>query len=243
VNTIFIFFILSFAVPGFVVVYGQSNVDLPQLTALNNTTTSDIFGNVISQYASGLRFKDVMPVALGILAFSYFIWKTSSILSKREVFSQNLKYTASGTPESILKSRISYVVKYVAIFPIIMYGWVVVCFFFMYALNTSLSYEILTMIMVGIITASRIAAHWNEKLAEDIMKFLPFNLLFTLLLNPNLNSEKIIDSIPGFIPIMLELTIFIGFIGILEGIMKLIYFFIHKYRHRSDDANLPIGSS
>jgi len=42
---------------------------------------------------------------------------------------------------------------------------------------------------------------------------------------------------------MLELTIFIGFIGILEGIMKLIYFFIHKYRHRSDDANLPIESS
>lgn len=242
-NTIFIFFILSFAVPGFVIVYGQSNVDLPQLTALNSTNTSDIFGNVISQYASGLRFKDVLPVALGILAFSYFIWKTSAILSKREVFSQNLKYTASGTPEPILKGRIFYVVKYVAIFPIIMYGWVVVCFFFMYALNTSLSYDILTMIMVGIVTASRIAAHWNEKLAEDIMKFLPFNLLFTLLLNPNLNSDKIISSIPGFIPIMLELTIFIGFIGILEGIMKLIYFFIHKYRHRSDDTNLPIEPS
>lgn len=75
------------------------------------------------------------------------------------------------------------------------------------------------------------------------MKFLPFNLLFTLLLNPNLNSEKIIDSIPGFLPIMLELTIFIGFIGILEAIMKSIYFFMRKYRHRSDDANLSIEPS
>jgi len=240
VNKIILFFILGFVAPNFLVVYGQSNVDPLQLTISNNTNTSYIFGNLISEYASGVRFKDVIPMALGILAFSYFIWKTSSILSKREVFSQNLKYTSSGTPESILKTRIFYVVKYVAIFPIIMYGWVVVCFFFMYALNTSLNYDILTMIMVGIVTATRIAAHWNEKLAEDIMKFLPFNLLFTLLLNPNLNFDKIISSIPGFIPIMLELTIFIGFIGVLEGIMKLIHFFIDKYRHRFDNTNLPI---
>jgi len=99
----------------------------------------------------------------------------------------------------------------------------------------------LTMIMVGIITATRIAAHWNEKLAEDIMKFLPFNLLFTLLLNPNLNTEKIIQSLPGFPPIMLELTIFIGFVGILEGILKSIGFFKRKFYHSFDDSNLPIG--
>jgi hypothetical protein len=242
VNKIFILFILSFAVPGFLVIYGQSNVDLTQLNAPNNTT-SNPFENIILQYASGVRFKDVLPVAIGILAFSYFIWKTSSILSKREVFSQKLRYTASGTPQSLIKTRIFYVVKYVVIFPMIMYGWVVVCFFFMYALNTSLNYDVLTLIMVGIITASRISAHWNEKLAEDIMKFLPFNLLFTLLLNPNLNSDKIIDSIPGFLPIMLELTIFIGFVGILEVILKLTYFLVNKIRHHSDDDSLPIQST
>jgi len=239
VNKIFILFILSFAVPDFLFVYGQSNTDLMPLNTPNNTSTSNLFENAILQYASGVRFKDVLPVAIGILAFSYFIWKTSSILSKREVFPHKLRYTASGIPQSLIKSRIFYAVKYIVIFPIIMYGWVVVCFFFMYALNTSLSYDILTLIMVGIITASRIAAHWNEKLAEDIMKFLPFNLLFTLLLNPNLNSEKIIDSIPGFLPIMLELTIFIGFIGLLEVIMKVTYFLVGKIRHHSDDS-LPI---
>ena len=241
-NKIFILFILSFAVPGFLVIYGQSNVDLTQLNAPNNTA-SNPFENIISQYASGIRFKDVLPVAIGILAFSYFIWKTSSILSKREVFSQKLRYTASGTPQSLIKTRIFYAVKYVVIFPMIMYGWVVVCFFFMYALNTSLSYDVLTLMMVGIIVASRISAHWNEKLAEDIMKFLPFNLLFTLLLNPNLNSDKIIDSIPGFLPIMLELTIFIGFVGILEVILKLTYFLVNKIRHHSDDDSLPIQST
>lgn len=156
VNKIILFFILSFAVPGFLVIYGQPNENLLSLNASNNSDSSNIFENVFSQYASGIRFKDVIPVALGILAFSYFIWKTSSILSKREVFSQNIKYTAGGVPESLIKTRIFYVVKYVLVFPIMMYGWVVVCFFFMYALNTSLSFDILTMIMVGIITASRI---------------------------------------------------------------------------------------
>jgi hypothetical protein len=241
-NKFFILFILGFVIPGFLYVYGQSSVDLISSNTPNNST-SNIFENIISQYASGIRFKDVMPVAIGILAFSYFIWKTSSILSKREMFSEKLRYTASGTTKSLTKIKIFYVVKNVLIFPTMMYGWVVVCFFFMFALNTSLSSEILTAIMIGIITATRIAAHWNEKLAEDIMKFLPFNLLFTLLLNPNLSFDKIAISIHGFLPIMLELTIFIGFIMILEVILKVTYFIVSKIRHSSDKGNLPIGST
>lgn len=239
-NKIFILVILSFAVPGFLSTYGQLNTDSTSLTASNNTASSNIFEHAISEYVSGVRFKDVLPVAIGILGFSYFIWKTSSILSKREVFRQKTRYTASGTPPSLSKKRISYVVKYVLIFPIIMYGWVVVCFFFMWTLNTSLSIDVLTLIMVGIISASRISAHWNEKLAEDIMKFLPFNLLFTLLLNPNLDFNKISEAIYHFPPVMLELTIFILFVGILEAILKIIYFIVSKIRHSSDKGNLPI---
>lgn len=240
-NKIFVLFILSFAIPGFLSVYGQSS-DPVTLDAANNTT-SNLFENAISQYVSGVRFKDVLPVAIGILAFSYFIWKTSSILSRREVFRQKTKYTASGDTSPLNKKRISYAVKYVLIFPIMMYGWVVVCFFFMWTLNTSLTIDILTLVMIGIISASRVAAHWNEKLAEDIMKFLPFNLLFTLLLNPNLDFNKISEAIYNFPPVMLELTIFIAFVGILEVILKLTYFIVSKIRHSSDKGNLPIESA
>jgi hypothetical protein len=240
-NKIFILFILSFAIPGFLVVYGQSNNEDLKTTDISNESTSlNIFEYAISQYNIGVKFKDVLPVAIGILLFSYFIWKTSSILSRREVFKQKITYTASGTTPSLSKQRISYVVKYILIFPIIMYGWVVVCFFFMWTLNTSLNVDILTLIMVGIISASRIAAHWNEKLAEDIMKFLPFNLLFTLLLNPNLDFVKIVEAIHNFPPVMLELTIFIAFLGVLEAILKLIYFTLRKIRSSSDKGNLPI---
>ena len=218
-NKIFILFVLSFTVPGFLV-YGQSNnEDLKTVNVSNEPISSNIFEYIISQYDIGVKFKDVLPVAIGILLFSYFIWKTSYFLSRREVFRQKITYTASGAPQSLNKNRIFYVVKYILIFPIIMYGWVVVCFFFMWTLNTSLNFDILTLIMVGIISASRIAAHWNEKLAEDIMKFLPFNLLFTLLLNPNLDFDKIVDAIHNFPPVMLELTIFIAFLGVLEGFL------------------------
>jgi hypothetical protein len=243
-NKIFILFILSFAIPGLLVTYGQSNnEDLKTINVSKEHTPSNIFEYAISQYEVGVKFKDVLPVAIGILLFSYFIWKTSSILSRREVFKQKITYTASGAPPSLNKQRISYVVKYILIFPIIMYGWVVVCFFFMWTLNTSLNVDILTLIMVGIISASRIAAHWNEKLAEDIMKFLPFNLLFTLLLNPNLDFNKIVNAVHDFPPVMLELTIFIAFLGVLEAILKLIYFTLHKIRNSSDKGNLPIGST
>jgi len=238
-NKIFVLLILSLSIPVILVAYGQSNDVTDATNAQNDSAKPSLLEYVVSQYEHGIRFKDVLPVAIGILGFSYFIWKMAYFLSRREVFTKRLRYTAGGTQRSLVQQRIFYVVKYVVIFPIIMYGWVVVCFFFMYALNTSLSYDVLTLMMVGIITAARIAAHWNEKLAEDIMKFLPFNLLFTLLYNPALDFETIFSTVEQFPSIMLELTIFILFIGVLEGILKLIYFVVSKSRHQSNE-NIPI---
>lgn len=239
-NKIFILFIVSlFAIPGFLTAYSQQNVGQDNIST-NNTQSQNIFDQVASDYQNGIKFKDVIPVAIGILAFSYFIWKSGKVLSKREVFTSKRKYTAEGTEISARRKKVIYAIKYVLIFPIILYGWVVVCFFFMYALNTSLSFGTLVLIMVGIISASRIAAHWNESLAEDIMKFLPFNLLFTLLINPVLDTSKILSSLQHFPVVLLELTIFIGFTSILELILKLIYFLVSKSRQPSTDLNSPI---
>lgn len=241
-NKIYRIFIVSFfVIPGFLAAYGQQNaIQDSTPSATNNASSQNIFDQVVSDYQNGVRFKDVIPVAIGILAFSYFIWKTSSILSKREIFLSKTRYTAEGITISRRRKNILFLVKYLVIFPMIMYGWVVVCFFFMYALNTSLSFGTLVLMMVGIISASRIAAHWNEKLAEDIMKFLPFNLLFTLLINPVLDSDKFFSSVEHFPIILLELTIFIGFTGALEGILKLIHFLVSKRRHPSTDLSSPI---
>ena len=237
-----LFIVILVSIPGLLGAHGLQNAvqNNASYNITNNTSSQNIFEEVISDYQHGVKFKDVIPVAIGILAFSYFIWKTSSILSKREVFKSKNKFTAEGTSISPRRGEIVYVVKYVVVFPIIMYGWVVVCFFFMYALNTSLSFGALALMMVGIISASRIAAHWNEKLAEDIMKFLPFNLLFTLLINPNLNFTQFLGSVERFPIILLELTIFIGFTGVLEGILKLAYFLVSKRRHSPTDPNAPI---
>ena len=231
-NKIHLLIILSFfIVPSFLTVYGQPfGIQVNNTNDLNNATSQDLFQDVVSMYEGGVKFKEVIPVAIGILAFSFFIWKTAKFLSKREPITLNRISRISVENISERKRIALYVTKYVLIFPIAMYCWVVVCFFFMYALNTSLSFGVLTLMMVGIITASRIAAHFNESLAEDIMKFLPFNLLFTLLYNPYLDFNKIMLSVRHFPVIMLELTIFIGFVAIIELILKVAYFAVKKTR-------------
>lgn len=242
-NKIFTLCVVSlFAIPGIVAVHGQQNVVQNNTFTIpaNNTSLQNIFEEVISDYQHGVKFREILPVAIGILAFSYFIWKSATVLSRREVFPSKNKYSAEGIEVSPRRRKIIHLIKYLVIFPLIVYGWVVVCFFFMYALNTSLSFGTLVLIMVGIISASRIAAHWNEKLAEDIMKFLPFNLLFTLLLNPVLDTTKILSSVEHFPIVLLELTVFIGFTGILEGILKLTHFLVTRSRHTSTDLSPPI---
>jgi len=66
------------------------------------------------------------------------------------------------------------------------------------------------------------------------MKFLPFNLLFTLLINPVLDFDKIFSVVEHLPIILLELTIFIAFTSVLEGILKLVYFLVSKSRHPSN---------
>ena len=241
-NKIPILFVLSFFITsGFLVVYGQQNEIEDKISNdLNNTSQPNLFEQAISQYEKGVKFKDVISLAIGILGFSYFIWKTSQVLSKREVFLIKHSYSAEGKKTSLGRKRISYIVKYVVFFPIVLYAWIVVCFFFMYALNTSLGFDTLALIMVGIITATRIAAHWNEKLAEDIMKFLPFNLLFTLLFNPVVDLQTVVNAAEKFPLIMVELAIFIVFVSLLEGILKLIYFVVNKSHRSPNDLNSPI---
>jgi len=239
-NKIPILFILSFFITsGFLVAYGQQNEMNDTLSkSLNNTSQPNLFEQVFSQYEKGVKFRDVIPVAIGILGFSYFIWKTSDLLGKRQVFGEKNRFTTEGKKTSLRRENISYIVKYVVIFPIILYGWVVVSFFFMYALNPSLDFAMLTLIIVGIVTAARIAAHWNEKLANDILKFLPFNLLFTLFYNlPGLGLGTIISQVGKFPLVMLELTFFIVFLSLLEGILKLIYFLVKKNHGHSKDLN------
>ena len=239
-NRIPILFILSFFITsGFLVVYGQQNGTEDTLSKdLNNPSLANLFEKAFSQYEKGVKFRDVIPVAIGILGFSYFIWKTSDLLSKREVFGEKNRFTTEAKKTSLRREKISYIVKYVVIFPMILYGWVVVGFFFMYALNPSLDFDILTLIIVGIVTAARIAAHRNEKLANDILKFLPFNLLFTLFYNlPVLEFGTIISQVEKFPSVMLELTIFIVFLSLLEGILKLIYFLVKKNQRTSKDLN------
>ncbi|WP_101476603.1 hypothetical protein [Candidatus Nitrosotalea bavarica] len=239
-NKITVLFIASlFVIPGFLAVHGQQNT-VQDSTNTNNTTSQNIFDQFTADYQHGVKLRNVLPVAIGILAFSFFIVKTSTLLSKREIFTSKRRYTAEGVEISARRKKIIHSVEILIIFPIIVYGWIVVCFFFMYALNTSLSFGALMIITVGIIFAARIASYWNEKLAEEIMKFLPFSLLFTLLINPVLDTNKILSSIEHFPIILFELTIFIIFTGILEGVLKLIHFQASKGRHPSTDRSSPI---
>ena len=107
-NKIFILFIASlFAIPGFLTVYGLQNAGQDNmLPYTNNTSSQNIFEQVASDYEHGIKFRDVIPVAIGILAFSFFIWKSGKVLSKREVFLSKSRYTSEGTKISPVKRKI-----------------------------------------------------------------------------------------------------------------------------------------
>ena len=78
-----LFIACLFVIPGFLAVDAQQDT-VQQNTPTNHTTSQNIFEHVISDYQQGVKFKDVIPIGIGILGFSYFIIKTSVLLSKRE---------------------------------------------------------------------------------------------------------------------------------------------------------------
>ncbi len=163
----------------------------------------------------------ILVISLGML----IVWYLYKKLAKRDMFELNLK-AKDGEKLTIGKelfSTLIYLFKYILVFPLfvmLMFVLLVLAFLFM---SSGLGLSFIFFYSIALICVVRLLAYIKEDTAQEIAKMIPFALVSSLLINPNLSQGY---AFPG----IQELTIALSgvwhyfiFIFVFEIGLRVIY--------------------
>ena len=144
---------------------------LPQLT-INLTEALAILG----------------PLALiigGITVYGVFVFNFYRFLARKDIFTLNLQKHNQAKRPALRKtiSVIFYTVKCLVLYPVFVFFWFFIMAVLLYFLSRNQSVEVVMLVAMGVVGAIRISSYYQEALATDISKILPFALLGIMLID------------------------------------------------------------
>ena len=189
-------------------------------------------GNILGQAYAALiellptsvqKFVAFFIIALGIVIYSIFVWKFYRSIAKKNLIGLNLnKYNKSKHPTMTkLVAGALYLAEYALILPILIFIWFTVFTMLLIFITENLTIQTLLIISGTVIAAIRMTCYYNEDLAKDIAKLIPFTLLATSLLNPQFFSVGRVFGLFAEIPSLFgEIGIYLFFIILLEVVLR-----------------------
>ena len=151
-------------------------------------------GNGFSYALSNMRFYElILPLlayTLAMVLYAIFIWKFYSFMAKRDIFSLDLKKSAKSNHRTFRKSVsvLAYALKYLIIFPVIVFVWFGVLALFIFFLSKTQSIETILLISITLVSSVRALSYYKEALATELAKLLPIAVLAVFIVEPTLFS-------------------------------------------------------
>ena len=136
-------------------------------------------------------YQVLAPLALilgGITLYGVFVFNFYRFLARKDVFTLDLQKHNQSKLEFVRKtvSVIFYVLKFLVLYPVCVFFWFAVMACLIYLLTQNQSASTVMLIAMGVVGSIRISAYYNEALATDLAKMLPFALLGIMLINNSL---------------------------------------------------------
>lgn len=171
----------------------------------------------------------VKPLIIFVLAmsiYSVFVFKFYRFLAKKDIIEFNLKIYNRAN-HWILKTVLGivfYVIEYIMFLPIVIFIWFAVLAILLTFLARNQPIESILLVAIAVVGAVRITSYYNEDLAKDLAKMLPFALLGVFLVDISyFNIETSIEMIKN-VKLHTDILIYyLGFIVMLELILRIIY--------------------
>ena len=179
------------------------------------------------------EFLNLFLIVLLIIVYSIFVWKFYRSISTKNIIELDLNQYNPLQHHIWTKliSGVFYFLEYVIIMPILIFIWFSIFTLLMIFLTDSLEISKLLIISATIIAAIRMAAYYEEELARDVAKLIPFTFLAVSILTPNFFSvERVFNKfveIPNFFS---QIFIYLVFIIILEIILRIFDSIISYFR-------------
>lgn len=183
--------------------------------------------NILPEYFS--KFLNLFLLIVFVLVYVIFIWKLHKFVSKKNIISLNLKqYNKSDHPffEKVFAGGF-YLIEYILILPFLVFLWFSVFTTFLILLGQNSSPGAVILLSATVIAVIRMTAYYDETLSKDIAKLLPFTLLAIALSTPDiLQFDIIVEKLIEIPTLISDITIYLGFIIILEIILRTFDFFL-----------------
>lgn len=192
--------------------------------------------NIMNLFGTDVSFIDLIFYSIGTVAYGVFVWNFYRFLARREMIPLCLKKYPTGGKK--VTTVITYILKYMLVFPLVVLVWFVVYSTFLFFMAPDIPTELVFLVVIPLVVTVRISAYYKEDLAKDFAKLIPFALLGIFLTSSVFfTTEQVIDRFDNFIPFLGKITSFVIYAVIVEAILRIL-FLIKRRIFPSADAKL-----
>ncbi len=190
-----------------------------------------VYGFSISE--AMVLWKPLILFVIGVAIYSIFVFTFYRFLARKEIF--KLKIHEYDIHKGLKKFL--YVVKYIILFPFVVFFWFLVMSLLITIVTTAQNIENILFISVAFVSAVRIGAYYKEVLARDMAKLIPLALLALFLIDASFltweNSLILINQLPSMWRILVYYLFFVIF---LELVLRLITLGKHRVSKKAEKA-------
>ena len=190
---------------------GTINIGIPLI--------NDIINNFL------LNVEIITVSAIVIAIYAIVIWHYYRLLAKRDFFHfEGVKGDGVWVWFFNFLEELEFLVKYIIVYPLLSFIFFGIFSIMMFLLSKEQTIPVILITSVTIISATRITAYYNEDLAKDLAKLIPFALLGVFIVQANffdtgLLLNRVIE-LPNF---FVDIAAFIIYFLVLEIGLRIIY--------------------
>ncbi|MFW6233682.1 MAG: hypothetical protein ACOC3Z_03400 [Nanoarchaeota archaeon] len=211
----------------------------------------NVFQEVIEFYNSFILalppwlqgFINIFILMAFVLVYAIVIWKFYKYISKKDIIDLNLSKHNKAKEDSFTFSVIEgalYLAEYIIVLPFIVFLWFSIFTFFLILMaSESMALDKILILSAVIIAVARAVAYYKKSLAEDISKLIPLTILAAIITDPEFLSgglgSQIINSLSEIPAFLNDISIYLGFIILLEIILRTIDFVFNIFKPEDDE--------
>ncbi len=148
--------------------------------------------NLESIFPEGLYMVDALdllgPVAvyvLGMSVYAIFIFRFYRFVASRDMFGLDFSRYEESRHRFVRRvlGVVMYVIKYLIVFPLFAFFWFAVLTLILTFLSRDRPFADILLIALATVSAIRVTAYYDEDLARDLAKILPFAVLAIFLID------------------------------------------------------------
>ncbi len=183
-------------------------------------------------FSKGLSIDDarelLWPVTVylaGMALYAFFVFKFYRFVASRDMFRMDLSRFEQARLRWARSTLhvITYIVKYIILFPVFAFFWFAVLTLILTFLSKDQTFADTLLMALATVSAIRISAYYNEDLSRDLAKILPFAVLAVFLIDASFfNVSDSVDALRAVGDYSEHILYYLVFLVALEIVLRVI---------------------